>query len=394
MANLEYSLSELHTLFELGLRKSMYLNEKSEMYDVAVRNKDSILKHGNPVLNKLYKNMKVSVLDDHLNLASTENVVKTIDTEGYDILIDDGHIESLHDAISNTFSPYKLITPYSSRNNLSKYQPYFEPTGRISDFATAHSIGTVGVSFSANKKNSTSIAYHDFYQDNDLNCVSVIIDIGKNSIVNIDETFLNKDGLKIYKIIYLIRDFATLNLTRNQDNNSKDTGANIIESNVIQFPNSKFNYKVSGEGNKYNQDLMYIDVYKNCKTDITGMFDLYGNYINNVLVDVHHIGPDSTSRINVKSIIDDTSHSSFLGSITVDKDAINTDAQLVNKNLLLSSKATAITEPQLDINTKEIACSHGCTVSNINEDQLYLLESRGIETNIAEETLKQCFLVT
>jgi Fe-S cluster assembly protein SufD len=78
----------------------------------------------------------------------------------------------------------------------------------------------------------------------------------------------------------------------------------------------------------------------------------------------------------------------------VDKDAINTDAQLVNKNLLLSSKATAITEPQLDINTKEIACSHGCTVSNINEDQLYLLESRGIETNIAEETLKQCFLVT
>lgn len=394
MANIEYSIGELHNLFELELRNSMSLNEKSLMHNVAVRNKDSILKHGNPVLNKLYKNMKVSVLDNHLNIAGTENAVKTIDTEDYDILIDDGHIESLHDAISNTFLPYKLITPYSARNNLSKYQPYFEPTGRISDFATAHSIGTVGVSFSANAKNSTSVAYHDFYQDNDLNCVSVIIDIGKNSVVNIDETFLNKDGLKIYKIIYLIRDFATLNLTRSQDNNSKDTGANIIESNVIQFPNSKFNYKVSGEGNKYNQDLMYIDIYKNCKTDITGMFDLYGNYINNVLVDVHHIGPDSTSRINVKSIIDDTSHSSFLGSITVDKDAINTDAQLVNKNLLLSSKATAITEPQLDINTKEIACSHGCTVSNIDEDQLYLLESRGIETNIAEETLKQCFLVT
>ena len=46
----------------------------------------------------------------------------------------------------------------------------------------------------------------------------------------------------------------------------------------------------------------------------------------------------------------------------------------------------------IDINTKEITCSHGCTVSNVDKEQLYFLESRGIETNMAEETLKQCFL--
>ena len=34
---------------------------------------------------------------------------------------------------------------------------------------------------------------------------------------------------------------------------------------------------------------------------------------------------------------------------------------------------TAITEPQLDINTKEITCSHGCTVSNVDKEQLYFL---------------------
>ena len=78
--------------------------------------------------------------------------------------------------------------------------------------------------------------------------------------------------------------------------------------------------------------------------------------------------------------------------VTKSKNAIDTDAELVNKNLLVSNTATAITEPQLDIHTKEIACSHGCTVSNIDEKQLYFLQSRGIETNMAEETLKQCFL--
>jgi Fe-S cluster assembly protein SufD len=90
--------------------------------------------------------------------------------------------------------------------------------------------------------------------------------------------------------------------------------------------------------------------------------------------------------------VDDSAHSSFLGKITVDKEAEGVDAELFNKNLLLSNKATAITEPQLDINTKEINCKHGCTVSNINKEDLYYLESRGIETVWAEETLKKCFL--
>ena len=81
-----------------------------------------------------------------------------------------------------------------------------------------------------------------------------------------------------------------------------------------------------------------------------------------------------------------------MGRIIVDKDAVDTDAKLYNKNLLLSQTATAITEPQLDIHTKEISCNHGCTVSNIDKEQLYYLQSKGIETNMAEETLKQCFL--
>mgnify|MGYP001177437404 CR=1 FL=1 len=59
MAELEYSLSELHNLFELGLRNSMCINEKSDMHEVAVENRDYILGEGNPVKNKMYKNMKI-----------------------------------------------------------------------------------------------------------------------------------------------------------------------------------------------------------------------------------------------------------------------------------------------------------------------------------------------
>ena len=163
---------------------------------------------------------------------------------------------------------------------------------------------------------------------------------------------------------------------------------------MIQFPGSSFEYNVSGEGSKYNQDLMYIDVYDDCLTKVNGKFDLYGNYVNNNLIQIHHKAENSKSIVDVKTIVEDKSHSSFLGSIIVDKNAVNTDASLINKNLLLSNDATAITEPQLDINTKEISCSHGCTVSNIDPNELYYLESRGIERHMAEETIKQCFLTT
>jgi Fe-S cluster assembly scaffold protein SufB len=394
MAEIEYSISELHNLFELGLRNSMCINKNSDMHNIAVENRDHILGKGNPVKNKMYKNMKISALTNHMNLAGTiEAESKHDKAKDFDIIIDDGQIENSANVYKHwADNDPRILSPFEARSNLNKYQPYFKPTGRISDFAVAHSTGVVGLKFPTKSRASKTIAYTDYYNDKDLNCVTVIIDVAKNSFININETFFNKDGLKVYKILYLIRDHACLNLERNLEIEGKDNGANVIESNVIQFPGSTFNYTVQGEGSKYHQDLMYIDVYKDCKTNINGAFDLYGNYINNTIVDIHHIGPNSTSKVDFRSIIDDTSHSSFIGSITVDKDAINTDAQLVNKNLLLSNTATAITEPQLDINTKEIACSHGCTVSNIDKEQLYFLESRGIETSMAEETLKQCFL--
>ena len=65
---------------------------------------------------------------------------------------------------------------------------------------------------------------------------------------------------------------------------------------------------------------------------------------------------------------------------------------MVNKNLLLSDKASAVSEPQLDINTKEIECTHGCTISNIDKDDLYYLNSKGIDNFEATEILKEAFL--
>jgi Fe-S cluster assembly protein SufD len=137
---------------------------------------------------------------------------------------------------------------------------------------------------------------------------------------------------------------------------------------------------------------MFIDVYKNCTTNIKGNHYLYDSNKNNSVVNVHHKGPNSTSRVDIRSVLEDNAYSSFLGEIKVDKIAEGVDADLKNKNLLCSSNATAFTEPQLDINTKEITCSHGCTISNIDKSILYYLNSRGIDNVAGGDIIKQCFL--
>ena len=52
---------------------------------------------------------------------------------------------------------------------------------------------------------------------------------------------------------------------------------------------------VNGEGSLYNQDITYIDSYKECGTEVTGRFDCHKDSINNAMKDVDFViidGPD------------------------------------------------------------------------------------------------------
>ena len=393
MAELEYNIKELRNFFESGIRLNNLVNESSPMHDVARECYNSLLQ-SNPIDNTFYKHMQLGVFANHLNLGDPNSKSKDLnivnDVE-YDILIDDGLISMNADTYWQE-EPLKLLTSYKRNNGLKLYQPYLKPTGRLSDVAVIHSVNPVGYKVRPDQKIQSTVMFADKYADNDLSCNLVIVDIGERANVSISEFIQSKKGAKIIKVLYLIRDGATLNIEREFDNANKDETLSVMESNFIQFPGSTLNVNTISEGNKYNQDLMFLDVYKNCTTNIKGSHYLYDNYKNNSVVNVHHKGPNSTSKVDVRSVLEDKSYSSFLGEIKVDKTAEGVDADLKNKNLLCSSEATAFTEPQLDINTKEIACSHGCTISNINKEHLYYLNSRGIDNVAGGDIIKQCFL--
>ena len=101
--------------------------------------------------------------------------------------------------------------------------------------------------------------------------------------------------------------------------------------------------------------------------------------------------PHGVSKQLHKCIIGDRAHGVFNGKIFVPKPAQLTDAAQLNRNLLLSSKARVDTKPQLEITADNVKCAHGATVSQLEDDEIFYLQSRGIDETDARKLLVNAF---
>ncbi|CAN5577716.1 Fe-S cluster assembly protein SufD [soil metagenome] len=98
-----------------------------------------------------------------------------------------------------------------------------------------------------------------------------------------------------------------------------------------------------------------------------------------------HNAAHSTSDLLYKGALKESSRSEYSGLIKVLKDAQGTDAYQANRNLILSDDALARSIPQLEIEANEVRCTHGATVSPVEEEHLFYLMSRGIDRVTAQK---------
>ena len=89
--------------------------------------------------------------------------------------------------------------------------------------------------------------------------------------------------------------------------------------------------------------------------------------------------------------IDATSRGVFDGNVRVGRRAQKTDAQQLSRNLLLVPRATVNVKPNLQIIADDVKCTHGCTVSDLEENELFYLRSRGIDETSARRVLVYSF---
>ena len=156
--------------------------------------------------------------------------------------------------------------------------------------------------------------------------------------------------------------------------------SNLINSlNVLQKSGSSY----SLGSLHYEFDFARFEIKINqtqgaAKTIIKGMQITKNSQQISTNTKIEFNGPEGYLDQLNKSIANDKSHSIFEGIIIVPQIAQRTDAAQLSRNILLSKHAKIDTKPQLEIIADDVKCKHGATISQLNEDELFYMRSRGL----------------
>lgn len=106
---------------------------------------------------------------------------------------------------------------------------------------------------------------------------------------------------------------------------------------------------------------------------------------------VHLAGPDGLVEQLHKAIADGAGRSVFDGAVQVPRAAQGTEAAQLSRGLLLSDRARIDSKPQLEIVADDVRCTHGATVTRLQQEELFYLRSRGIDAAAAGRLLLRGF---
>lgn len=232
-------------------------------------------------------------------------------------------------------------------------------------------------------------------EKNKISTDQLITHCGKNSECQLVEHFLSDENL-----------FDNLSLQQTiihlQENSQcKHTRLNIESENTKQVSrvlallekNSVLNSFYYSEGSKLNRTD--IDIHhqgQHSKSQLTGIYLPSKSGAIDYHTNIEHRVANCTSREIFRGIIADSAKATFNGKIHIFKDAQKSDAQLSNKNLLLTNQAEINTKPELEIYADDVVCAHGATVAKIDETAVFYLQTRGIDEKQAKKMLSVGFI--
>jgi Fe-S cluster assembly protein SufD len=171
-----------------------------------------------------------------------------------------------------------------------------------------------------------------------------------------------------------------------------DTAFHIGKTAVTQARYSRYSCNAVTVGGKISRhNLEILQTGEQTETTLNGLTVIADKQLADTHSAIALNHPHGISKQLHKCIIGDRAHGVFNGKIFVPKPAQLTDAAQLNRNLLLSSKSRIDTKPQLEITADNVKCAHGATVSQLEDDEIFYLQSRGIDENDARKLLVNAF---
>lgn len=139
----------------------------------------------------------------------------------------------------------------------------------------------------------------------------------------------------------------------------------------------KIEYFLNGTGASANDSEV---VFGNNEQD----FDIQTN--------VNHLSPATEGRVVEKSILRNKAKSLFKGMIRIKENASKSNSFLSGRSILLDKDAKSDAIPGLEIFTNDVKATHSASVAQIDEEQIFYLQTRCLSKEEAERTIVEGFL--
>ncbi|CAG1772828.1 FeS cluster assembly protein SufD [uncultured bacterium] len=219
-----------------------------------------------------------------------------------------------------------------------------------------------------------------------------LVGLGANAEAKLIETFAGTAGKS-----YLT---AAVTEIRLGDNAGLDHYKVQVESDkayhfggvyVSQEKTSRFKQSNLSFGGLLARNEIHAELGTGSECELNGLFLAKGRqHVDNHTL-IHHLEPYGTSRETYRGVLAERARGVFQGRIVVHPQAQKTNAEMNNRNLLLSEDAEIDAKPQLEILADDVKCSHGVAVGQLDPESVFYLVSRGVDSETARNMLTFAF---
>jgi len=218
--------------------------------------------------------------------------------------------------------------------------------------------------------------------------------LGRNSRITLVEEYLSSGSERVMvNAVTEVNLQEGANVTAIRLNLEGDNVLGIGATGVHQQRSSRFESHCIGFGGPLRRhDLQVQLLGEGAECKLNGVVVTQGkqHYDNHTSID--HQVPLCNSEETYRNIAADQSHAVFSGRVYIHQDAQKSNANMNNRNLLLSNGAEIDTKPELEIYADDVKCAHGATIGQLDETSLFYLVSRGIGRHDAKVLLTMAFI--
>lgn len=188
-----------------------------------------------------------------------------------------------------------------------------------------------------------------------------------------------------------ISESANLNLTVTEELNASTW--HFSDFHILQDADSAFKCSYLNLGGFRGKTFFNVGLDgKNSSADIQGAGVFSKREVQDAEFIIRHSEDNTESSLRFRTVVRNRAHHIFTGILQVPKHLKKVSASQVNNNLLFDRTARAESMPKLEVYAEDVKCSHGATMGEVDREEMFYLESRGITPEEARMLIVEGYL--